>query len=180
MTAEFEIDESKMQVIADAFGLSFGKVKMLYDAYSDFAARMKGQYLAHVVRSMEDYVRQHDNAPLFRIGCKGVKMSALIKGLGTAFYKPKFAYDIIYDASLPPIDARVVIAHELGHLYWMVNSGQIDYDAEHEPISSVLGVFTIMDKNRFYSIADYPFQHKSWRGVLHSFETLRQRMQGKS
>lgn len=110
--------------------------------------------------------------------------------LGTAFFKPWYAYDIRYDASLDPREKRVVIAHELGHLFWMVNAKLNSYDAGHEPVSSVLGVFTMMDKNRFYasngaSVDDqgnrsgkWPFQYGTWQDVVQSFVDLRGRMNG--
>jgi hypothetical protein len=75
---------------------------------------------------------------------------------------------------------RVCLAHELGHLFLieMLNGGQKTGGKTFtpatltEPVSSIFGVFTIMDKNAFYENCSEVLNHDSWQSIVDSFVKL--------
>lgn len=176
--SQFSIDEEKIERIAKTFSITDVAVSELYRKYSDLNSRMKDQFLAHVMRSLEEYIRENCNAPLFRITCRPSTSNPAIKGTGCASYKEKLAFNIVYDSQMDQKQARVVIAHELGHLFALTVFKR-EYRDKHEPLSSIFGIFTILDKNDFYAEKTVPFQHKSWEDVISDFALLKNRAEGK-
>lgn len=166
--SQFEIDKEKLQHIAKAFNLDYETVDALHRGYMPFRNHMKRHYLAHVIRAMEDYVREKHNAPMFRITCTPSSNNPALKGAGFATYTKKICFNILYDSALDEKQARVVIAHELGHLF-VVAGLESNYEHNHEPISSVFGVFTILDKNHFYAEKTRDYQHPSWQDIISDF-----------
>ena len=76
------MDEEKILAIAEKFGTNADTVRDLYKKYADLSMRMKDQFLAHVMRSLEDYIRENCDAPLFRITCKAsTNNPAIVKSL---------------------------------------------------------------------------------------------------
>lgn len=177
--SQFQMDEEKILAIAEKFGINADTVRDLYKKYADLSMRMKDQFLAHVMRSLEDYIRENCDAPLFRITCKASTNNPAIKGTGCASYQKKLAFNIVYDSQMDAKQARVVIAHELGHLFAITVFNK-DYKEKHEPLSSIFGIFTILDKNDFYSDKSktIPFQHKSWNDIVSDFSLLKNRADG--
>ncbi len=100
---------------------------------------------------------------------------------GTAFY-PGRHFVIFYPPELPEKDLRVRLAHELGHLFLFASleNKKIDkrilvYEGTTEPFSSVFGIFTISDKNRFYANAlESDRNHENWDSILSDFLALTQ------
>jgi hypothetical protein len=80
---------------------------------------------------------------------------------------------------------RVCLAHELGHLFIieMLNKGQKKAGKTFgpatltEPVSSIFGIFTIMDKNAFYENCSELFNHDSWQSVVDSFIYLQNKLE---
>jgi hypothetical protein len=79
---------------------------------------------------------------------------------------------------------RVCLAHELGHLFIieLANNNKIegaellDKEAITEPLSSIFGIFTIMDKNLFYKEKALEFNHHSWEEIVRTFEHLQKKL----
>lgn len=176
--SQFSIDNEKLKFIASTFNIKEENVFTLFEKYKNLQEKNKTQYLAHIMRSMEEYIRENCSAPFFRISCKASSNNPLIKGSGCASYTKGISFVILYDSQLSAKDARVVIAHELGHLFWIVLSDR-KYDQLHEPLSSVFGIFTILDKNDFYESKTSVYQHKSWQAIVEDFSQLRKKAEGK-
>lgn len=176
--SQFSVDDEKIKKIAATFLVNEGTVTELHKKYSDLNSRMKDQFLAHVMRSLEEYIRENCNAPLFRITCRASTNNPAIRGTGCASYKEKLAFNIVYDSQMDQKQARVVIAHELGHLFALTVFNR-EYKDKHEPLSSIFGIFTILDKNDFYAEKTVPFQHKSWEDIISDFALLKNRAEGK-
>lgn len=176
--SQFSIDDEKIKKISDVFSLKEENVRDLYDKYTTLNSRMKDQFLAHVMRSLEEYIRENCEAPLFRITCRASTDNPAIKGTGCASYREKLFFNIVYDSRMDQKQARVVIAHELGHLF-AITVFRREYKDKHEPLSSIFGIFTILDKNDFYAEKTVPFQHKSWEDVISDFSQLKNRAEGK-
>ena len=158
--SQFVMDSVKEKFIAEQFNVKQETVSDLFKKYTDLNSLNKKQYLAHIMRSLEEYIRVNCNAPFFRITCKASSANPALKGTGCASYKKRQSFNIVYDSNLDPKSARVVIAHELGHLFWITLSER-EYTDTHEPLSSIFGIFTIMDKNHFYAEKTADLQHES-------------------
>ena len=52
---------------------------------------------------------------------------------------------------------------------------QYDEKTMTEPLSTILGIFTILDKNEFYHNKTTPFKHRSPEEVLKDFSLLKNR-----
>lgn len=61
--SQFLVNEEKIKKIAATFSVTEDTVTELYGKYSDLNGRMKNQFLAHVMRSLEEYIRENCNAP---------------------------------------------------------------------------------------------------------------------
>lgn len=175
---QFVMNAEKEKFIAEQFDIKQETVSDLFRKYTELNSLNKKQYLAHIMRSLEEYIRIHCNAPFFRITCKASSNNPTLKGTGCASYKKKQSFNIVYDSQLNPKQARVVIAHELGHLFWIALSER-EYTDTHEPLSSIFGIFTIMDKNDFYAEKTSDLQHESWQRIVTDFKQLKNELDGK-
>ena len=172
-----EQKELKIKFIAEKFKTNEKTVESLFSKYVALLPRMKEQYLAHVMRSLEAYLREKCNAPLFVITCKPSSDNPAMKGGGCASYKKGQFFNIVYDSKLDAKQVRIVIAHELGHLFWIAIANK-EYEENHEPLSSIFGIFTIFDKNDFYADKTVPFQHDSWQDIVLDFSQLKNKIEG--
>jgi Zn-dependent peptidase ImmA (M78 family) len=145
---------------------------------------MKQQYLAHTIRAMEDHLRSLPGNEMFRIICSPVAEAEKSVGIASAHYYKNRYFAIYYHPETDEKLLRVMLAHELGHLFLvdMFNASlDTDYDenTRMEPMSTVFGVFTILDKNDFYYSKTAPFKHRSPGEVLDDFSLLLNRDAGK-
>lgn len=175
---QFVMTSEKEKFIAEQFEVKHETVSDLFKKYTELNSLNKKQYLAHIMRSLEEYIRIHCEAPFFRITCRASSENPALKGTGCASYKKKQSFNIIYDSQLEPKAARVVIAHELGHLFWITLSER-EFTDSHEPLSSIFGIFTIMDKNDFYAGKTTELQHDSWQRIVTDFKQLKNNLDGK-
>lgn len=175
--AQYTIDGTTIEYISKKFGIEKEDVIELNKKYNELHSRLKEQYLAHIMRNLEDFVRETQKTPLFKI-TSHPSLFPLSQEVGSAVYNKGRLFDITYDCSLDPKQARAVIAHELGHLFYMVIYGK-DYKEKHEPLSSVFGIFTIAGKNDFYSNRQNFLLHKSCNDIVDDFSLLRNRTQEK-
>lgn len=133
------------------------------------------QYLAHIIRTLETYIRKKDGFGYFRITCTPTKdMSFIAKDLCGGFYNEKCSYDIYYDECLPELQKRVAIAHELGHLFFILEFYRNETDT-HEPLSSLFGIITMLHKFQMAHSKEY---HKSEEDIIRDFMLLMNREQG--
>jgi hypothetical protein len=143
---------------------------------------IKGQYLAHITRVMENYFREMTGNPLFFIKYTPYTYSDKKTSCGAAFY-PGRRFVIFYPPDLPERELRVRLAHELGHLFLLASleNNKHDkrlpvYEGTTEPLSSVFGIFTISDKNHFYvNVLESERNHESWDSILEDFLALSRR-----
>jgi hypothetical protein len=177
---DFTATDEIVAKIAAQFNAPEEIVKGLRGFYQQFAVDMKRQYLAHVIRTMEERLRIVSGNEMFRIVCSPVDESAKELGIaGAHYYKGRY-FTVFYHPKTDEKQLRVLLAHELGHLFLLefVNSTQgRDYNEKTmmEPLSTILGIFTILDKNEFYHNKTAPFRHKSPEDVLDDFSLLQNR-----
>ncbi|MDR1147616.1 MAG: hypothetical protein LBK66_03180 [Spirochaetaceae bacterium] len=149
---EFKLTLEKKQEITKDFRTDIETVNILERVYNDLP--ITEQYLAHVIRAMESYIRKTTGNQFFCIFCEP-SLNGL--GVGSAQYFHEKYFVIHIDPAMAEKDLRVYLAHELGHLFIIaiVNESlapreRLDVNDNAEPLSSIFGIFTMADKNDFY------------------------------
>ena len=177
---DFTATDEIVSKISAQFNAKEETVNTCRDFYRKFAVDMKRQYLAHVIRTMEEQLRTVSGNEMFRIVCSPVDESSKELGIaGAHYYKGRY-FAIFYHPRTDEKQLRVLLAHELGHLFLLefVNSTldkQYNEKTMIEPLSTILGIFTILDKNEFYHNKTAPFKHKTPEEVLADFSLLKNR-----
>lgn len=179
---EFKITDDIITKISNTFCISKEKVAAFHRVYEDVISNsMKRHYLAHVIRAMEEYLRNMPGNEMFRIICSPVAEDSKNIGIARSHYHRKRFFAIYYHPKINEKQLRIMLAHELGHLFLveLANSSFSDakYDekTEIEPISTILGIFTILDKNDFCYNKTAPFKHNTPDEVIDDFKLLKNR-----
>lgn len=151
MKNKFSCPDSAIRKISEEFPLNEKNIVKISKLYEKLIDEIPYQYLAHIIRTIEEYIRTHiKGADFFRITCKPIKNNEKIKGLASATYQKFYSFDIVYDDSgdndESEINKRVWIAHELGHLLVSVMLDQHYNLKPHEPLSSVYGILITLHK----------------------------------
>jgi len=76
---------------------------------------------------------------------------------------------------MTPLQKRVCIAHELGHLFLEVMPNR-EYGDAYEPLSTVYGILTMLHKQQFQNKDK---KHKSEQDVIADFSQMFNRINGK-
>jgi hypothetical protein len=176
--ADYLITDTKLHYIAEQFHVKLESVRLVHKIFVDVISGVKNQYLAHIIRSMELYIRKKTSNPMFQINCFPINPESPVLSVGCAQYFPKRCFAIFFHPRMDDKQLRVCLAHELGHLFIieLLNEGAAPqtYDPKTmtEPLSSIFGIFTIMDKNNFYQDCAELFNHDSWQSIVTSFINL--------
>ena len=182
---DFEVTPETITKISSMFCVPEQHVADWHDLYKrKIKKSMKLHYLAHVIRTMEESLRELPGNEMFRIICTPVAENSENIGIASShYYKGRF-FAIYYHPSTNEKQLRIMLAHELGHLFLLelVNTqlGQ-NYDGtkQIEPLSTIMGIFTIFDKNEFYHNKTTAFTHISKDEVLNDFHLLHNRNRGR-
>jgi hypothetical protein len=184
---QFKVDDEKIAYISQQFSVSEKRVRDIYAFFNHVITNEKYQYLAHIIRTMEAYIREKTGNPMFQINCKPLGLSAKEFHIGCAQYFPGKFFTVFFPPQMNEKQLRVCLAHELGHLFIieMLNNGKgsdeespLSQDFQTEPVSSIFGVFTILDKNHFYQEYEKPFNHKLWEDIVKDFVFLQDKAGG--
>lgn len=170
----FILDDEVTKEIADKIKIDKSKIKALNYIYKDISKKMKTQYLAHLIRTVEEIVRERKGFEKFAIRCipfLNDNAKAKRYGLGH-FYENDKTYYIFYSSKIDERFTRVVIVHELGHLMTEMLKDKIGDTKNAEPYATVLGILAIMDKNDFYSNKQNFLLHKSCNEIIDDFTLL--------
>jgi Zn-dependent peptidase ImmA (M78 family) len=178
--SEFSVDKEKIIYIARQLGMEESRVELVHRLFSGVIDGVKNQYLAHVIRCMESYIRQKTGNPMFQINTFPIAPDSPVLNVGCAQYYPKRYFSIFFHPRMDERQLRVCLAHELGHLFIieLLNEGKSDgsepFDKTTltEPLSSIFGIFTIMDKNLFYKESASKFNYHSWEELVQAFVRL--------
>jgi hypothetical protein len=177
---EFKIDDAKKRKIAEVFGLKYENVCSLYTKYYEPIEGIKYQYLAHMIRSMEVYFREKLKYNKFIITCGAAKPVKHPTNKSFSHYHRGQGFEIYYQEALSDKERRTHIAHELGHLFIIASRDMNEQDFfkevndnSVEPLSSILGLFTISDKNDHrYNMPNVDYNHETWMEILNDFEAI--------
>lgn len=172
----FSCDQKTKKDVANLFDIKETSIDKMIEDYNRLIQNIPYQYLAHIIRTMEVYIRKNiPKSDFFRITCNPTKTSNdMIKGQAIAKYAKPYSFDIIYDKDMDDLQKRVCIAHELGHLFLVIMKDR-EYDDKHEPLSTVYGILTMLHKQDFKNKE----KHKSDQAVLADFSLMFNKDNGK-
>jgi hypothetical protein len=181
--SEFSVTDEKIAYISDQFRIKKSQVKLVQKIFSEVISGVKNQYLAHIIRCMESFIREKTGSPMFQINTSPLDPASPMLNVGCAQYYPKRYFTIFFHPRMDERQLRVCLAHELGHLFIieLLNEGKtgrlkpFDKTTLTEPISSIFGIFTIMDKNHFYKETALKFNHHSWEELVQMFIHLQEK-----
>ena len=176
----FTVDDAKIQHISEKFDVEKDSVRLVHKIFVEAITEVKYQYLAHIIRTMEVHLRKKTNNPMFQINCEPLLRCPRDLKVGCAQYFAGQFFTIFFNPAMDEKQLRVCLAHELGHLFIveLLNevkpTGSKPYTKESmtEPLSSIFGVFTILEKNHFYRDVEKPFNHSSWQDIVEDFVNL--------
>ena len=143
--------------------------------YTTLVNSISYQYLAHIIRTLETYIRENKNMRLFRITCRPKNPREQARGLAWASYRKGLSYNIYYDENASGLQRRVAIAHELGHLFYLIEFDKT-MDDKHEPLSSLFGIIAMIDRQE--TLKDIE-KHPSEDAIIQDFSLLMNRENGK-
>jgi Zn-dependent peptidase ImmA (M78 family) len=182
--SEFSIDNRKIAHISEQFHMNKSEVELVYKLFSRVIDGVKNQYLAHIIRCMESYIRQKTGNLMFQINTFPLAPDSRVLNVGCAQYYPKRCFSIFFHPRMDKRQLRACLAHELGHLFIieLLNEGRtngsepLNKTALTEPLSSIFGIFTVMDKNHFYNEIAPTFNHHSWEEIVQAFVHLQEKI----
>jgi Zn-dependent peptidase ImmA (M78 family) len=180
---EFCVDDEKIISISNRFHVKDSSVKRVHEIFCDVIGKVKYQYLAHIIRCMESYIRQKTGNPMFQINTFPLAPDSPMLNVGCAQYYPKRHFSIFFHPRMDERQLRVCLAHELGHLFIIELLNEVKTDGSEpfdkttltEPLSSIFGIFTIMDKNHFYKEIAPTLNHHSWEEIVQAFVHLQEK-----
>jgi Zn-dependent peptidase ImmA (M78 family) len=181
--SEFSVTDEKIAYISEQFRVNGSQVRLIHRFFSRVIGEVKNQYLAHVIRCMESYIRKKTGNPMFQINTFPLDTESPMLNVGCAQYYPERYFVIFFHPRMDEKQLRACLAHELGHLFIieLLNEEKTD-GSEHfdkttvtEPLSSIFGIFTIMDKNLFYKEKAINFNHRSWEELVQAFVHLQEK-----
>lgn len=171
---DYKLNDEKIYAIAKQFNTKPETVQSMNALYKDISDGIKYQYLAHVIRTVEEKVGKHIGEDRFQIKCIAMPAGSNVN-FGCAQYFGNDLY-IIYYPEIDEKQIRIIIAHELGHLVVeTLIKDENPNEGVSEPLSSIFGILTILDKNDFYQCRSSKYQHPSWEQILQDFELLSNR-----
>ena len=180
---EFIVDDEKLKALSKDFNVKFDTVNLVHGIFTKVISSVKNQYLAHVIRCMELYIRKVTKNPIFQINSFPLDLNLPLINVGCAQYFPKRFFSIFFHPRMDEKQLRVCLAHELGHLFIveLLNNTKDDEEIFNastltEPLSSIFGIFTIMDKNHFYKTRDRRLDHNSWEEIVKDFIHLQNKV----
>lgn len=168
------LSDEAIELVHRTFGITTSQIKKFETQYKNLVEKIPYQYLAHIIRSLETYIRNKPKMKFFRIFCTPSKVKGIDNGLAAGFYKENRYYNICYNENADELQVRVAIAHELGHLFYLIEYNK-SMDETHEPMSSLFGTFVMIHKLKTSSKK----KHHSEKDIVDDFSLLMNRENGK-
>lgn len=162
-------------LIAREFSMNASAVKACAKNYNKILLHSPYEYLAHLIRTMEIFVRDKKDKEYFRITVTPNSSNSGIESLAWASYSGDwYSFDIYYDEKLDEVQKRVAIAHELGHLFYDVISEKNE-QSERENLSTLFGIVAMLHK--YQCKTDVPL-YASEEDLVSKFKLMQNRAEG--
>ena len=184
----FGIDEDEnIERIAEITGLNTDSIEKLRDSFrekflSEGHSAFKLQYLAHLVRSMESYIRKEfKDHRFFRIELQPFRDDDPNLGVASAQRSPPNTYIIYYHPAMDPKPLRICLAHELGHLFLSILTKKTSKEyrsKESEALSWAFAALAIFDKTDFYLNKEKDFLYEEVHALSAGFRAMINREKG--
>ena len=118
----FNVTPERIKKISKCLDRNTKEVENIFDKFTklfkeDGIGTLNNQYLAHLIRAMEALLREHHDNPLFTINITPLKKDDLYMDVGTANYYMNRSFNVFYHPELEVKQLRILLAHELGHLF---------------------------------------------------------------
>jgi len=181
--SRFKLTEDKIDIICGRLGITETVdktiVKRMRKEFLDFYDEtVRTQYLANIVRAMERYLNEKYKIADFRIVVKMMRYSTAKTGTGILIEENRFIISI--PENVDATAQRNIVAHELGHLFFMQNvlHNKDKYDAANLPklkekMADVIGIFTVLERTDFYmEKAPDLCKYADWMLIIKDFQKL--------
>jgi len=182
--SNFKLDEGKLPYICSQLGIvNPSSVALVDDIYVKFLSFydnfVRTQYLAPIVMALERYIQMVHGKTDFKIVIRTTRSDCNTKR-GVAFFRQdKGRYEIAVPHSVDVITARNIVAHELGHLFYVMNYAQGDVAMDmslksclEETMADIVGIFTILERTDFYKRKAFTVNRSNWIDVVTDFKKL--------
>ena len=121
----------------------------IFDYYNDKVRRsIKGSYLAHYIRSLEQQLKEYTKNPFFSIIVKPLPVDSKNLNVGVGRYYDKRYATIYYHPEMDEIQLRDCLAHEIGHIFiYTLLSDILKSDLKSyntEPLAPLIGILFIL------------------------------------
>jgi Zn-dependent peptidase ImmA (M78 family) len=139
---DFTVTDEIKSKISPRFGVPKETVRRFNGFYRTIVNDMKRQYLAHSIRTIEEKLREIPGNEMFQIRCSPIDINSKDLGIsGADYYKGRY-FAIFYHPNTDEKQLRIMLAHELGHLFLVelynsISNLQIDESTMIEPMSTV-------------------------------------------
>ena len=152
----------------------------IFDYYNKKVRKsIKGSYLAHYIRSLEQELKEYTKNPFFSIIVKPLPVDSKNLNVGVGRYYHKRYVTIYYHPEMDEIDLRDCLAHEIGHIFiytLLSDKLKTDHKAYNtEPLASLIGILFMIDINDYYKNRCKEYAKRDYEKIIDNFLHINKR-----
>ena len=152
----------------------------IFDYYNDKVRKsIKGSYLAHYIRSLEQQLKEYTKNPFFSIIVKPLPVDSKNLNVGVGRYYDKRYVTIYYHPEMDEIQLRDCLAHEIGHIFiytLLSDKLKTDHKAYNtEPLASLIGILFMIDINDYYKNRCKEYAKRDYEEIIQNFMHINER-----
>ena len=173
---DFKItDEIKKIIVKKLNNPKINEDNILFGLYNnEIRASIKGSYLAHYIRSLEQQLKIHTKNPLFSIIVRPFPASSKNYNVSVGQYFANRCVTIYYHPDMDEIYLRDCLAHEIGHvfictLFSKQFKNQNKSYKDTEPLASLIGILFMIDIDDFYNKRCKEYAKRSHEHIIDNF-----------
>lgn len=147
----------------------------------NFKENISQAYLSHIVCVVEQYVREQLNKPFFAIKLRPSNLKEIGLVCKSQYSLNRY-FQIFYPTGADEKQVRLGIAHELGHLVyliWTQTENYLSNDPKAEQFASLFAIIAVADRCDFYQKRAKNFVHKSFDEIVRTMSLLHNTKNGK-
>lgn len=176
---DFNITEEIKNKIKTELNIS-DNCDFIFDYYNKKIRKsIKGSYLAHYIRSLEQQLKEYTKNPFFSIIVKPLPVDSKNLNVGVGRYYDKRYVTIYYHPNMDEIDLRDCLAHEIGHIFiYTLLSDKLKTDHKTyntEPLASLIGILFMIDINDYYKNRCREYAKRDYEEIIQNFMHINKR-----